>query len=80
MSEEVDLTKQSGGCGANSPAVTLMKTWLEKGGNRNIKVVATPGVQVDQVEMWVAAMSEQGDKLIEKKIEDGKVVFTISLP
>ncbi|ABP94781.1 MULTISPECIES: hypothetical protein [Metallosphaera] len=80
MTDEVDLTKQSGGCGANSPAVTLMKFWLETGGNRDIKVFATPGVQADQVDMWAMAMSDQGVKILKKDNEDGKVVYIIHLP
>ncbi|QKR00557.1 hypothetical protein GWK48_09355 [Metallosphaera tengchongensis] len=80
MVDEIDLTKQSGGCGANSPAVTLMKYWLESGGNREVKVLATPGVQSDQVEMWATAMGEQGVKILKKDNENNMMVYIIHLP
>lgn len=80
MTEEIDLSKETGGCGANAPAVVLMKKWLELGGNREIKVLATPGVQVDQVEMWAEAMKEQGVKILSKEERDGRIVYSIYLP
>jgi ABC-type metal ion transport system substrate-binding protein len=80
LTEEIDLTKETGSCGANAPAVVLMRKWLETGGNREIKVLATPGAQEDQVEMWAQAMKEQGVKIVSKEKVDGKVTYLIYLP
>jgi hypothetical protein len=57
-----------------------MRKWLETGGNREIKVLATPGAQEDQVEMWAQAMKEQGVKIVSKEKVDAKVTYLIYLP
>lgn len=76
----LDLTKLSGGCGANSPSVALMKFWLESGGSQEIQVIALNGVQADQVDMWAAAMQDKGVKILKKEVVDNKVIYTIYLP
>ncbi|ACP34412.1 conserved hypothetical protein [Sulfolobus islandicus Y.G.57.14] len=78
--EELDLTKAESGCGANSASVRLLKFWLEVGGNREIKVIAQKGSQEEQVNMWIGLMSEKGVKLVDKKDEKDKIVYTIFLP
>ncbi|MDT7900652.1 MAG: hypothetical protein RRE78_01935 [Acidianus sp.] len=78
--KELDLTKQSGGCGANTPSVSLMKFWLETGGNQEVKIIALQGVQADQVEMWAMAMQEKGVKILNKEFSENKVIYTVYLP
>ncbi|ARM75090.1 hypothetical protein [Acidianus manzaensis] len=77
---ELDLTKSSGGCGANSPSVSLMKFWLEVGGNQEVKIIVTQGVQADQVDMWAAAMQDKGVKILNKEIKEDRVIYTVYLP
>ncbi|MEM0363332.1 MAG: hypothetical protein QXH75_05995 [Sulfolobaceae archaeon] len=78
--EELDLTKSEEGCGANSPAVRLLRFWLEVGGNKEVKVIAMKGSQENSVNMWLESMSDHGVKLINKVDQDGKVIYTIFLP
>ncbi|WP_338603457.1 hypothetical protein V6M85_04360 [Sulfolobus tengchongensis] len=78
--EELDLTKAGTGCGADSPAIRLLRFWLEVGGNKEVKVIAIKGSQESQVEMWLNMMSEKGVKLINKIDEKDKIVYTIFLP
>ncbi|QGA53576.1 hypothetical protein GFS03_02685 [Sulfolobus sp. E5-1-F] len=78
--EELDLTKAESGCGANSASIRLLKFWLEVGGNKEIKVIALKGSQEEQVNMWIDVMSEKGVKLVDKKDEKDKIVYTIFLP
>ncbi|BDC18150.1 hypothetical protein [Acidianus sp. HS-5] len=78
--KELDLTKQSGGCGSNTPSVSLMKFWLEIGGNQEVKIIALQGVQADQVEMWAMAMQEKGVKILNKEFNEDKVIYTVYLP
>ncbi|EZQ10847.1 MULTISPECIES: hypothetical protein [Acidianus] len=77
---DLDLSNQSGGCGSNSPALTLMKFWLEVGGNQKVSVIAQEGVQADQVEMWAAAMQEKGVKILNKTLKGNKIIYEIFLP
>ncbi len=77
---ELDLSKQPGGCGANTTSVSLMRFWLETGGNQEVRIIAQQGVQADEVEMWVMAMQEKGVKILKKEISDSKVIYNIYLP
>lgn len=78
--EELDLTKADTRCGSDSPAIRLSRFWLEVGGNKEVRVIALRGVQEDQVNMWLMAMSEKGVRLINKKSENDKIIYTIFLP
>lgn len=77
---ELDLSKQSGGCGASTTSISLMKFWLETGGNQEVKIIAQQGVQADEVEMWAMAMQEKGVKILKKEILGDKVIYNIYLP
>ncbi|AHC51398.1 hypothetical protein SUSAZ_05110 [Sulfolobus acidocaldarius SUSAZ] len=79
--ESLDLTTdvEKGTCESGSTYMSLLRFWLEVGGNKEVKVIAWKGRQEGQVDNWVSQMADKGVKIVDKKINNEKVTYIIYL-